>query len=345
MSQLVDNNAELDSSASDSESIPPSNVGIALTESEKQVFQDNSSRSIFIRDLPFHFRDETLLLHLESLVQGDDIEIVQCRVQYCAGRGGKVSSKRMKTLQVAYVMLGSEQEAKNLLNKLGGNSTCCGRILRAFEFHRQPKSEHNKIGEVNFTFEATNNEHQITEAVVSEHFQELFGPDTVFSVCIRSHFEKEGGYQNGYGFVSFFSIDKRQEIVNKTFRKDNVKYEFRPIRNNRNIKKSADCEENEKGAVSSVEVCGRSVESFTGTAPRPPYADPNPDNVPGSSYTYPYGYLGIAPSVFFPASHLQLTNRPGYIWISVPTANGINVYEYLNLPPNDAHMGYPHMSR
>lgn len=130
MSQLVDNNAEMDSSASDSESIPPSNVGVALTESEKKVFQDNASRSIFIRDLPFHFRDETLLLHLESLVQGDDIEIVQCRVQYCAGREGKFSSKRMKTLQVAYVMLGSEQEAKNLLNKLGENSTCCGRILR-----------------------------------------------------------------------------------------------------------------------------------------------------------------------------------------------------------------------
>lgn len=80
-------------------------------------------------------------------------------------------------------------------------------------------------------------QHQITEAVVSEHFQEFFGPDIVFSLCIRSHFEKEGGYQNGYGFVSFFSIDKREEIVNKTFRKDNVKYEFRPIRNNHNIKR------------------------------------------------------------------------------------------------------------
>jgi len=88
-----------------------------------------------------------------------------------------------------------------------------------------------------------------------------------------------------------------------------------------------------------------------GPAPHSSYADPNSDNVPGSSYTYPYGnmirndYMGIAPSVFFPASQLQLMNRPGYIWISVPTANGIHVYEYPNLPPNDAHMGYPHMSR
>ncbi len=108
--------------ADDSISSPPSNLGVAMGNREHSFFKSNSDRSLFLRDLPFHFRDEHLREFIVSLVAGQENAVELCRVKYSAKHG--------KTLQVGFVMMRTPEESIQIHNILTANPRCCGRDLR-----------------------------------------------------------------------------------------------------------------------------------------------------------------------------------------------------------------------
>lgn len=108
--------------ADDSNSSPPSNLGVAMGNREHSFFKSNSDRSLFLRDLPFHFRDEHLREFIVSLMGGKENTVELCRVKYSAKHG--------KTLQVGFVMMRTPEESIEIHNVLTANPRCCGRDLR-----------------------------------------------------------------------------------------------------------------------------------------------------------------------------------------------------------------------
>ena len=100
----------------------PSNLGEAIDSREYNKFKRRRVRCIFLRDLPFHFRDEELLAVIVGLLGGDGQLVEKCRVKY--------SEESNKTLQVGLVMLRTQGAANDLLQRLQENPRHGGRDIK-----------------------------------------------------------------------------------------------------------------------------------------------------------------------------------------------------------------------
>lgn len=102
--------------------VAPSNIGIPVNNSDHTYFKINKERSLFLRNLPFHFRDEHLRQLIVSLADEGENAVELCRVKYSLNQG--------KTLQVGIVMLRTEEAAKQVLERISASPRCCGRDVR-----------------------------------------------------------------------------------------------------------------------------------------------------------------------------------------------------------------------
>lgn len=101
----------------------PSNIGSPMGNREYTYFRQNSARCIFIRDLPFHFRDEQLRrVALDLLPPSHAEHLETSRVKYSKDTG--------KTLQVGIIMMRSAESAQFLLNLIQENPRHGGRDIR-----------------------------------------------------------------------------------------------------------------------------------------------------------------------------------------------------------------------
>lgn len=100
----------------------PSNKGDPMNDKDYALFKQNKHRTIFLRDLPFHFRDNHLRELVLPLVENNNNMVELCRVKY--------SMKHGKTLQVGIVMFQDDEHAKQVLEKLHVSPRCCGRDVR-----------------------------------------------------------------------------------------------------------------------------------------------------------------------------------------------------------------------
>ncbi len=102
--------------------VPDSNMSAPLSQQDITAFQKNSHRTLFVRDLPYHFRDEDLRQWMVNMVDGNDYGVELCRVKY--------SLKLRKTLQVGFVMLRTEELAQRVFESIRATPRCAGRDLR-----------------------------------------------------------------------------------------------------------------------------------------------------------------------------------------------------------------------
>eukprot|EP01033_Poteriospumella_lacustris_P013041 gene13041-9335_t len=201
----------------------PSNVGSSMNSREYSYFKNNSHRCLFLRDLPFHFRDHHLrdlaktLLSEQSLAQ---LEV--CRVKYSKETG--------KTLQVGIVMMRTVDAAQEFLNHLQRQPRRGGRDIRVNFFSPTAESEQSQDGAIQFTFDFECEEPLITEEVVRAHFEAEYGG--LGTLSIRGHFFKQRA-QNGFGFVSFQDENVGESLIGhgKSLERDGILYQFRELRN------------------------------------------------------------------------------------------------------------------
>ncbi len=102
--------------------VPDSNMSAPLSQQDITAFQKNSHRTLFVRDLPYHFRDEDLRQWMVNMVDGNEYGVELCRVKY--------SLKLRKTLQVGFVMLRTEELAQRVFESIRATPRCVGRDLR-----------------------------------------------------------------------------------------------------------------------------------------------------------------------------------------------------------------------
>ena len=102
--------------------VPDSNLSAPLSQQDITAFQKNPHRTLFVRDLPYHFRDEDLRRWMVSRVDGNEYGVELCRVKY--------SLKLGKTLQVGFVMLRTEELAQRVFDSIRAAPRCAGRDLR-----------------------------------------------------------------------------------------------------------------------------------------------------------------------------------------------------------------------
>lgn len=101
----------------------PSNVGSPMNSREYSYFKNNSHRCLFLRDLPFHFRDQHLRDLAKALLSEQSLgQLEVCRVKYSKETG--------KTLQVGIVMMRNVDAAQELLNQLQRQPRQGGRDIR-----------------------------------------------------------------------------------------------------------------------------------------------------------------------------------------------------------------------
>jgi hypothetical protein len=100
---------------------------------------------LFLRNLPFHFRDEHLRQLIVSLVDEGENAVELCRVKYSLNQG--------KTLQVGIVMLRTEEAAKQVLERISASPRCCGRDISAVLFDVEAESKQSHDGAVQFSFD------------------------------------------------------------------------------------------------------------------------------------------------------------------------------------------------
>jgi hypothetical protein len=175
---------------------------------------------LFLRNLPFHFRDEHLRQLIVSLVDEGENAVELCRVKYSLNQG--------KTLQVGIVMLRTEEAAKQVLERISASPRCCGRDISAVLFDVEAESKQSHDGAVQFSFDVDFMEPQVTEQLVREMFEAMYGG--IITICIRSHYFKQVR-QYGYGFVSFGRAGVDEELQRGGVRRWNgVTYQFRVVK-------------------------------------------------------------------------------------------------------------------
>ncbi len=101
-----------------------SNIGQPIGPEEHHRFTQNQDRALFLRNLPYHFRDEHLMALVSSILDGRDHEIELCRVKYCRQNGVN------KPMQVGYALLSTREIAQEVLDKLEQNPRHGGRDIR-----------------------------------------------------------------------------------------------------------------------------------------------------------------------------------------------------------------------
>lgn len=203
----------------------PSNKGDPMNDKDYALFKQNKHRTIFLRDLPFHFRDNHLRELVLPLVENNNNVVELCRVKY--------SMKHGKTLQVGIVMFQDDEHAKQVLEKLQAFPRCCGRDVRVSFFEPNTENEQSQNGELNFKFECNASEPLITEETIRQDLEVTYG--TLSSVCIRGHYYPSGGSQNGFGFVTFSNCeDNIHDMLasrdESWIAPNGIKYEFNRIK-------------------------------------------------------------------------------------------------------------------
>jgi hypothetical protein len=68
-----------------------SNVGVAVKKADHTLFCQNSYRTLFVRNLPFHFQDIHLRNLVASKIDDGDSAVEQCRVKYSSKNGKTLS--------------------------------------------------------------------------------------------------------------------------------------------------------------------------------------------------------------------------------------------------------------
>lgn len=103
-----------------------SNTGDALSDEDYGAFKANPSRTLFFRDLPFHYRDSNLRSMVLSLLGADEADPrfshLLCRVKFSKEDG--------KTLQIGLVQFNSTTEVDLVLSALVSNKRFDGRDVR-----------------------------------------------------------------------------------------------------------------------------------------------------------------------------------------------------------------------
>lgn len=103
-----------------------SNTGDALSDEDYGAFKANPSRTLFFRDLPFHYRDSNLRSMVLSLLGAHEADPrynhLLCRVKFSKEDG--------KTLQIGLVQFNSTSEVDLVLSALVSNKRFDGRDVR-----------------------------------------------------------------------------------------------------------------------------------------------------------------------------------------------------------------------
>lgn len=101
-----------------------SNVGKPVEQTDYYRFCRNSSRSLCVRNLPFHYRDEDLEGLMRKLLNCHPADVELCRVKYCRKDGAG------KPLQLGYVLLRTTELAQDVIEKLRIQPRHDGRDIR-----------------------------------------------------------------------------------------------------------------------------------------------------------------------------------------------------------------------
>jgi hypothetical protein len=169
----------------------------ASTNNDLAIFQSNSHRSVFVRDLPFACTSQILKSYFfESL--GVTIE----RALVCENKKGR-------NLQFGCVLFANEEHVQLAIERLN-NSRFQGRNIRILRFDPAAPSETSLTGSIHVSFKTIVPKEQLTEEILQEVFAE-FGE--VEHVSIRSLKFSDDGLQGGYGFLSFKTEEENKRAV------------------------------------------------------------------------------------------------------------------------------------
>lgn len=100
-----------------------SNVGEPVDKAAYNRFRHNSNRSLCVRNLPFHYRDENLDGLMRKILDCPPADVELCRVKYCRKDGAG------KPLHLGYVLLRTEELAQHAMERLGRQPRHDGRDI------------------------------------------------------------------------------------------------------------------------------------------------------------------------------------------------------------------------
>lgn len=175
----------------------------ASTANDLVVFQANSNRSIFVRDLPFACTSEVLRDYCAERL---NVPIVKALV--CENRKGR-------NLQFGCVLFETEDHVQLAIDVLN-NTRFQGRDIRILRFDPAAPSETSSTGSIHVSFKTMVPKKQLTEEDLQEVFSQ-FG--VVEHVSIRSLKFSDDGLQGGYGFLSFKSDAENQFAVEQCYQR------------------------------------------------------------------------------------------------------------------------------
>jgi RNA recognition motif-containing protein len=163
-----------------------------------EVFSQNPTRSIFVRDLPYFCCSTDLAKFFFEQMHVPIVHAVVCK------------NKKRRTLQFGCVMFEKEEHVALAVEEMNGRRFV-GRDIRVMLYDTNSPLEASTTGLIHLSFKTLLPQCPlVTEAVLRDSFEQY---GDIEHVSIRSHKYLEAGMQGGYGFLTFRTPEQNKQVV------------------------------------------------------------------------------------------------------------------------------------